>query len=85
MKKIKVKVFDAYIEVKDEKYYDDLGLNGFDIFEYHNQIIDKNGLVYPKKGWRSLKPIKPLPQDIVEKDKYELDKDEEMILKMLKK
>lgn len=85
MKKIKIKVFDAYIEAKDEKYYKDLGLEGFDIFEYHNQIVNKKGLVFPKKEWKkSLKPIKPLPQNIVEKDKYELDEEEKLTYKMFK-
>ena len=87
MNKIKVKVFDAYeVEDKDKKYYEDLGINtnGFDLFDYHNQIVNKNGFINPHTKYGKLKPIKPLEKHLVEKDKYELNDLEKMTFKMLK-
>lgn len=85
----KVKVFDAYeasFNNKSLDYYKSLGLSSSDLFDYHNQILGKNGLVKPcsRAKWRNLNPIKPLEEDLVEKDKYELDNLEKMTLKMLK-
>ena len=87
MNKIKVKVFDAYlVEDEDKKYYKDLGIdiNGFGLFDYHNQIVNKKGILRPHTRFGILKPIKPLEKHLVEKDKYELDELERMALKMLK-
>lgn len=87
MNKIKVKVFDAYeVEDKDKKYYEDLGINtnGFDLFDYHNQIVNKNGFINLHTKYGKLKPIKPLEKHLVEKDKYELDELEKITMKMLK-
>lgn len=83
----KVKVFDAYeAHHKHFDYYKSLGLTDFSIFDYHNQIVNKNGMIKlrPEAKWRKLNPIKPLEEDLVEKDKYELDELEKMTLKMLK-
>ena len=81
----KVKVFDAYEAHHNHwKYYKDLGISDYNIFEYHNQIINKNGLIKPGSKMKGLVPIKPLEEDLVEKDKYELDELEKMTLKMLK-
>lgn len=80
MKTRKVKVFDAYsVSNSDEKFY----YANVDIFDYHNQIVDKHGMV-KSNSQSKLKPIKPLPENLVEKDKYELDDVEKMTLKMLK-
>lgn len=80
MKTKKVKVFDAYsVSDSDEKFY----YANIDIFDYHNQIVDKHGMVKSNSQSKS-KPIKPLPEDLVEKDKYELDDAEQATLKMLK-
>ena len=84
----KVKVFDAYSveESKDEDYYKDLGINinGFGLFDYHNQIVNKDGFIKPHTKYGKLKPIKPLEKHLVKKDKYELNDLEKMTLKMLK-
>ena len=87
MNKIKVKVFNAYlVEGKDKDYYKDLGINtnGFGLFDYHNQIVNKNGMLKPRTKYGKLKPIKPLEKHLVEKDKYELSELEKITLKMLK-
>lgn len=86
MNRKEVKVFNAYVEVKNEKYYRDLGLSSTDLFDYHNQIVRKDGTVKPNSDakWKKLKPMKPLPEDIETKFKYELDSDEKMTLSMLK-
>lgn len=84
MKKKKVKVFNAYGD--KDKYYEEQGIVGFDKFEYHNQPIKPDGTVDPNSTWRdSLKPIKPLEEDVVEKIKYEFNKDELDEYKRLKK
>ena len=84
MKKIKIKIFDAY-SVEDEEYYKSLGINEDDLFEYHNQQINAKGLVNPKHHYKNrLKPIKPLQHDIKEYIKYELEEDEKETLQMLK-
>lgn len=73
MNKIKVKVFDAYsVSDSDEKFY----YANIDIFDYHNQIIRKDGTIKGK--------FKPLEHNLIEKIKYELDEIEKMTLKMLK-
>lgn len=80
MKTKKVKVFDAYsVSDSDEKFY----YANVDIFDYHNQIVDKHGMV-KSNSQSKLKPIKPLPENLVEKDKYELDDVEQATLKMMK-
>lgn len=80
MKTKKVKVFDAYsVSDSDEKFY----YANVDIFDYHNQIVDKHGMV-KSNSQSKLKSIKPLPENLVEKDKYELDDVEQATLKMMK-
>ncbi len=83
MKKIKVKVFDAYSV--DDEYKDILGIdNGF-IFEYHNQIVGKDGFVHPRKHWKDKLPaFKPLPEHLNLVVRYELDDEERQTLSMLK-
>lgn len=82
---IKVKVFDAYKALEHLEYYKELGISDYNLFEYHNQIINKKGLIKPETGFfKKLQPIKPLDEDLIKKDKYELDNDEKMTLKMLK-
>lgn len=84
MKEIKVKVFNAY-SCNEEYYKKEYDVNDYLIFEYHNQIIKKDGFVLSNKDWRGKLPkIKPLPEDIVEKTKYELDENERVTLSMLK-
>lgn len=83
MLKQKVFVFDAYVEVKDEKYYNDLGLDDSDLFAYHNQLLDKDGYVKPDDFHNHLKPMKPLMRNVVVKFKYELDKKEKKYLRTL--
>ena len=73
MKQIKVKVFDAYsVSDSDEKFY----YANIDIFDYHNQIIRKDGTIKGK--------FKPLEHNLIEKIKYELDEDEQLTYKMIK-
>ena len=73
MKQIKVKVFDAYsVSDSDEKFY----YANIDIFDYHNQIIRKDGIIKGK--------FKPLEHNLIEKIKYELDEDEQLTYKMIK-
>lgn len=85
MKQIKIKVFDAYIDDEDENYYKNLGISDFELFEYHNKRLDKNGLVAPSKIFKNtLLKIKPLDKNVREITKYELESDEKETLKMLK-
>lgn len=74
MNKIKVKVFNAH-NIENMEYYNKLGIEDYDLFDYHNCIIKKNGTVKNK--------FKPLEHDIIEKDKFELDDIEETALSML--
>lgn len=74
MNKVKVKVFDAY-NVEDDKYYESLGFDDYELFDYHNCIVNKNGMVKNK--------FKPLEHDIVEKYKFEFDNIEKNALSML--
>lgn len=81
MNKTKVKVFDAYIDFADEKdYYKNLGLSSYKLSKCHNAIINKKGLIKVE----GIQPFKPLNEDVVEKDKYELDSEEKETLSMLK-
>lgn len=86
MNKKEVKVFDAYsVKDEDEKYYSNLGLDSYDILEYHNCILKKNGTVKPSGSLTEhLKPIKPLDKNLVIKTKWELDPIEKETLSMLK-
>ena len=85
MNKKEVKVFDAYeVDYEDKKYYESLGIPSYSLFEYHNQIVRKNGTVKPKYSSRVLKPIKPLDKNLVIKIKWELDPIEKETLSMLK-
>lgn len=73
LKKTVVKVFDAYsVSDSDEKFY----YANIDIFEYHNQIIRKDGTIKGK--------FKPLKHNLIEKIKYELDEYEKLTFKMMK-
>lgn len=85
MNKKEVKVFDAYsVKDSDEKYYKELGIPSYALFDYHNQILRKDGTIKPL--YNSIAPncIKPLEQNIVTKTKYELDDKEQVVLSMLK-
>lgn len=86
MNKKEVKVFDAYnINKEDMDYYIKLGLNHFNIIEYHNCILKKNGTIKPTSSFtKHLKPIKPLDKNLVTKIKWELDPLERETLSMLK-
>lgn len=86
MNKKEVRVFDAYsVKDEDEKYYSNLGLDCYDILEYHNCILKKNGTVKPSGSLtKHLKPIKPLDKNLVIKTKWELDPIEKETLSMLK-
>ena len=84
VKKVEVKVFNANVTNEEEKYYEGLGIQSYNLFEYHNQILRKDGTVKPKYSSRALQPMKPLPQNIETKYKYELDEDEKMAVSMLK-
>lgn len=83
MIKTRTKVFDAYNASEHIKYYTEQGVKDYFIFEYHNQPLDKNGLVSPKGVWKSLKPIKPNAKDLVTKYKYELTYSEKARLSVL--
>lgn len=82
MIKIETKVFNAYEADKNIRYYEKF--MDFDyIFEYHNQPVQEDGLVYPVKGWKSLKPIKPKENDLEIKYKYKLSYEEKARLSTL--
>lgn len=84
MKKIKIKVFDAN-NVSNKEYYKQLGLNIYDLEKYHNQILNNKGMIKPKKNNLGItKLIKPLDEDLEERFKYELDKDEKLALSIMK-
>lgn len=82
MIKIETKVFNAYEADKNIRYYEKF-MNFDYIFEYHNQPVQEDGLVYPVKGWKSLKPIKPKENDLEIKYKYKLSYEEKARLSTL--
>ena len=90
MKKIQVKVFNAYTDFKNRKYYEDQAKDEdyFDIFDFHNSILDDDGYVSENKDYgislSNLK-IKPLEEDIEIKTKYVLDDEEQNKLDNLEK
>lgn len=81
-----VKVFDSYsVTNEDKKYYYDLGLSDYEIMEYNNSILKKNGTIKPIYSYRNtFKSIKPLDNNLTTKTKWELDSVEKEILSMLK-
>ncbi len=86
MNKKEVRVFDSYsVTSEDKKYYYNLGLNDYNIMEYNNSILKKNGTIKPIGSFtKHLKPIKPLDKNLVTKIKWELDSIEKETLSMLK-
>lgn len=86
MNKKEVRVFDSYsVTSEDKKYYYNLGLNDYNIMEYNNSILKKNGTIKPTGSFtKHLKPIKPLDKNLVTKTKWELDSTEGETLSMLK-
>ena len=86
MNKKEVRVFDSYsVTSEDKKYYYNLGLNDYNIMEYNNSILKKNGTIKPTGSFtKHLKPIKPLDKNLVTKIKWELDSIEKETLYMLK-
>lgn len=86
MNKKEVRVFDSYnVTSEDKKYYYNLGLNDYNIMEYNNSILKKNGTIKPTGSFtKHLKPIKPLDKNLVTKIKWELDPIEKETLSMLK-
>lgn len=69
LKSTKVKVFDAYFYDKEgDEYYRQFDLGWHSLFDFHNQIVDKDG--YVSDG--PLK-IKPRPQDMKEVTRFEFD------------
>lgn len=86
MNKKEVRVFDSYsVTSEDKKYYYNLGLNDYNIMEYNNSILKKNGTIKPTGSFtKHLKPIKPLDKNLVTKIKWELDSIEKETLSMLK-
>lgn len=85
MIRTETKVFDGYEADRHINYYVNQGIKDFLIFEYHNQPVGDDGLVKPKKGWGSLKPIKPKEEDVIIKHKYKLDYTEKSRLSTLDK
>lgn len=85
MNKKEVKIFDSYsVTSEDKKYYYNLGLNDYNIMEYNNSILKKNGTIKPTGLFtRHFKPIKPLDKNLVTKIKWELDSVEKETLSML--
>lgn len=85
MKQVKVKIFSSE-NIDDDKstYYQKLGIPSYSLYEYENQIVNKQGYVKPKYSKQALKLIKPLQEDIKEVTKYELDEDEKIFYSMLK-
>lgn len=85
MKQIKVKRFNAY-DISNKQYYEDLGVNDIDIFEYDKAVVNDKGLISPIQDYAKcyLKPIKPLNEDLEEAVRYELDNTEKQAVKMLK-
>lgn len=83
MKNRKVKVFNAYnVESEDIEYYKiNFGVNYYNIFDFHNQIV-KNNKVCSK--YNKNKIIIPLEQHLEEKIKYELSENERSIFKIFK-
>lgn len=85
MEKIEIKVFDAYKASEHLKDYEKEGFKGYLIFEYHNQPVNEGGYVEPPKIWKSLKPLKVFPEDVIIKYRYKLNYNEEMRMSTLDK
>lgn len=84
MNKIKTRIFNAYDADRHIDYYVKQGIKSHFIFEYHNQPVDSDGLVQPKKIWsKSLNPIKPKDVDLEIKYNYKLSCEEEIRLSIL--
>lgn len=77
MKKIKVRVFDAYKNYSNQDYYKSLGC--YDIFDLHMKIVDKDNCI-KLNGTK----IQIRDEDITEVDKVEFDYIERDALKMFK-
>lgn len=83
MNQKEIRIFNAY--VKNEAYYKKAGFTSNDLFKYHNQEIESDGYVKPKKVYRgNLSPMKPLEEDIKTVIKYSLDESESVVLQMYK-
>lgn len=78
MKKIKVKVFDAYSKHSDDEFFDNLNLGWRNKFDFHMHIIDSDGYV-----WDDDIGFKVPEEYITETYKYELDPVEKSNLHIL--
>lgn len=78
MKKIRVKVFDAYAEHSDDEFFDSLNLGWRDKFDFHMHLIDNDGYV-----WDDDVGFKAPKEYITEEYKYELEPEEKSNLHIL--